>query len=331
MAIAAVLGAGSWGTALALQLSRNQHRVQVWDCDTDLIDTLQARRCNLRYLPDHPLPDSLSAHHDLGDVLRGADFVLMAVPSYAMRSVCEQLVPLHFPAKLVWATKGFEKASGLMMHEVVTQVLGDKTEKAVLSGPSFAAEVASQLPAAVTLASDEQDCAKELAGYFHSSSFRVYTSDDVVGVELGGTIKNVLAIAAGIADGFGFGANARAALVTRGLAEMMRLGQSLGAERTTLMGLAGIGDLVLTCTDDQSRNRRLGLALAHGKTAQQYMEALGQAVEGFHAAQVVHQIAQDRQVDMPICTQVWRVLNGDAVLETAVSELLSRDMKVELA
>ncbi|MXY14641.1 MAG: NAD(P)-dependent glycerol-3-phosphate dehydrogenase [Proteobacteria bacterium] len=331
MAIAAVLGAGSWGTALALQLSRNRHSVQIWDCDTDLIDTLQTRNCNLRYLPDHPLPDSLSAHHDLADALAHADFVLVAAPSYAMRSVCDQLVELRFPEKLAWATKGFEKASGLMMHEVVAQVLGDKIKKAVLSGPSFAGEVASQLPAAVTLASDEPDCAEELAGYFHSSSFRVYTSGDVIGVELGGTIKNVLAIAAGIADGFGFGANARAALVTRGLAEMMRLGQKLGAERTTLMGLAGVGDLVLTCTDDQSRNRRLGLALAHGKTAQQYMEELGQAVEGFHAAQVVHRIAQDHQVDMPICTQVWRVLNGDAVLETAVSELLSRDMKVELA
>lgn len=331
MAIAAVLGAGSWGTALALQLSGNHHGVRLWDCDTDLMDTLQNRRCNLRYLPEHPLPDSLTTHHDLGDALESADFVLAAVPSYAMRDVCEQLVPLRFPEKLVWATKGFEKTTGLMMHEVVTEVLGDKIQKAVLSGPSFAAEVAGQLPAAVTLASDEPVFAKELAGYFHSSSFRVYTSDDIIGVELGGTIKNVLAIAAGIADGLGFGANARAALVTRGLAEMMRLGQSLGAERTTLMGLAGVGDLVLTCTDDQSRNRRLGLALANGKTAQQYMEELGQAVEGFHAAQVVHQVARDHQVDMPICTQVWRVLNGDAALEAAISELLSRDMKVELA
>ena len=331
MAISAVLGAGSWGTALALQLTRNKHSVQVWDCDTGLIDTLQTRRCNMRYLPDHPLPDSLSAHHDLSDALDHADFVLAAVPSYAMRTVCEQLVELHLPEKLIWATKGFEKPSGLMMHEVVTQVLGNKIKKAVLSGPSFATEVASQLPTAVTLASDEPACAKELAGYFHSSKFRVYTSEDVIGVELGGTIKNVLAIAAGIADGFRFGANARAALVTRGLAEMMRLGQRLGADRKTLMGLAGVGDLVLTCTDNQSRNRRLGLALAQGKTAQQYMEELGQAVEGFHAAQIVHQVALDNQVDMPICTQVWQVLNGDTALETAVSELLSRDMKVELA
>ena len=331
MTIAAVLGAGSWGTALALQLSRNKHRVQVWDCDTDLINTLQSARCNVRYLPDHPLPDSLSAHHDLSTALEHVDFVLVAVPSYAMRAVCEQIATVHIPGKLVWATKGFEKPDGLLMHEVVTQVLGDQVKKAVLSGPSFAAEVASGLPAAITLAAKNLAFAKELADNFHSSTFRVYTSEDIIGVELGGTIKNVLAIATGIADGFGFGANARAALVTRGLAEMMRLGHCLGAERETLMGLSGVGDLVLTCTDDQSRNRRLGLALAQGTTAQQYMEELGQAVEGFHAAQVVHRVAQNHQVDMPICSQVWHVLNGDTALESAVSELLSRDMKVELA
>ncbi len=329
MAITAVLGAGSWGTALALQLSRNGHSTRVWDCDTELIDTLQTERCNLRYLPGYSFPDSLSAHHELPAAVGEADFVLIAVPSYAMRTVCEQLVQEHFPARVVWATKGFEKQSDMMMHEVVLQVLGD-IQTAALSGPSFAKEVAGKLPAAVTLASTDLVYAKELAVYFHSNNFRVYTSDDIIGVELGGTIKNVLAIAAGITDGLGFGANARAALITRGLAEMMRLGESLDANRTTLMGLAGVGDLILTCTDDQSRNRRLGLALAQGKTAQQYMNELGQAVEGFHAAQVVHRVARKSQVDMPICTQVWHVLNGDIELETAVSELLSRDMKVEL-
>ena len=331
MAITAVLGAGSWGTALAIQLSQNGHSVHVWDCDTGLIDTLQTRQCNLRYLPYHPLPDSISAYHDLSAAVRDTDFILVAVPSYAMRTVCEQLMQSGFPARLVWATKGFENPSGLMMHEVIAQVLGDRIQTAVLSGPSFAKEVAGNLPAAVTLASGDPAYAKELAGYFHNSNFRVYLSDDVIGVELGGTIKNVLAIAAGITDGLGFGANARAALVTRGLAEMMRLGQSLGANRKTLMGLSGVGDLVLTCTDDQSRNRRLGLALAQGKTAQQYMDELGQTVEGFHAAQVVHRVAKQNRVDMPICTQVWHVLNGDTDLETAVSELLSRDMKIERA
>ena len=330
MATTAVLGAGSWGTALALQLSRNGHGTQIWDCDTGLIGTLQSERCNRRYLPDQPLPDSLSAHHDLQAALSGTELVLIAVPSHAMRGVCEQLALLRFPSRLVWATKGFEKQSGMMMHEVIAQVLGDKVLTAVLSGPSFAREVACRLPAAVTLASADPGFAHEVAGHFHSSNFRVYTSDDVIGVELGGAIKNVLAIAAGITDGLDLGANARSALITRGLAEMMRLGESLGAARSTLMGLAGVGDLILTCTDDQSRNRRLGLALAQGKSAQQYMDELGQTVEGFHAAQVVHQLAREHQVNMPICTQVWRVLNGDLELEAAVSELLSRDMKVEL-
>lgn len=216
MAITAVLGAGSWGTALAIQLSQNGHSVHVWDCDTGLIDTLQTRQCNLRYLPYHPLPDSISAYHDLSAAVRDTDFILVAVPSYAMRTVCEQLMQSGFPARLAWATKGFEKPSGLMMHEVIAQVLGDRIQTAVLSGPSFAKEVAGNLPAAVTLASGDPAYAKELAGYFHNSNFRVYLSDDVIGVELGGTIKNVLAIAAGITDGLGFGANARAALITRG-------------------------------------------------------------------------------------------------------------------
>lgn len=199
----------------------------------------------------------------------------------------------------------------------------------MLSGPSFAKEVAESLPTAVTLASSDIEYAKELASYFHSDSFRVYASDDVIGVELGGTVKNVLAIAAGIIDGLGFGANARAALVTRGLAEMMRLGVALKANPQTLMGLAGMGDLVLTCTDDQSRNRRLGLALAQGKTAQQYMDELGQAVEGFHAAQVVNDIAKDHNVDMPICNQVWNVLSEKIDLKTAIAQLLGREMKQE--
>ena len=330
MTTAAVLGAGSWGTALALQLTRNSHRARVWDCDTGLVETLQTSRCNLRYLPDHPLPDTFSAHHELSEAVEGAEFVLIAVPSYAMRTACGQLAQEHFPAKVAWATKGFEKQDNLMMHEVVAQMLGDGVRAAVLSGPSFAREVANRLPTAVTLASSDQEYAKELAGYFHNSHFRVYTSNDVIGVELGGTIKNVLAIAAGITDGLGFGANARAALITRGLAEMMRLGESLEAHRATLMGLAGVGDLILTCTDDQSRNRRLGLALAQGKSAQQFMDELGQAVEGFHAAQVLHRVARRHGVDMPICTQVWQVLNGDIELENAVSELLSRDMKIEV-
>ncbi len=335
MATAAVLGAGSWGTALAIQLSRNGHKVKAWDCDKKLITSLQTERRNLRYLPDNTFPDSLSAEHDLAATINDADFILAVIPSYAMRTVCEELKQLErlaslvLPLKFIWATKGFEKQSKLMMHQVVAEVLGNEIQTAVLSGPSFAKEVADNLPTAVTLASKDLNYAKELARYFHSDNFRVYISDDVIGVELGGTVKNVLAIAAGIVDGLGFGANARAALITRGLAEMMRLGQALEANPKTLMGLAGMGDLVLTCTDDQSRNRRLGHALAQGKTAQQYMDELGQAVEGFHAAQVVHEVAKEHQVEMPICEPVWYVLNGKIDLKVAVSELLGRDMKEE--
>ena len=329
MATAAVLGAGSWGTALAIQLARNGHKVCAWDHDASLISALQTQRCNSRYLPDHPFPKLLSAEQDLATALKNIDFILAVVPSYAMRTVCEQLTRCVLPTKFIWATKGFEKQSKMLMHQVVAQVLGDKIQTAVLSGPSFAREVAAGLPTAVSLASRDMSYAKEMAQIFHSDNFRVYTSDDVVGVELGGTLKNILAIAAGIVDELAIGANARAALITRGLAEMMRLGQALQANPKTLMGLAGIGDLVLTCTDNQSRNRRLGQALAQGKTAQQYMHELGQAVEGFHAAQVVHEVAHELRIEMPIYEQVWQVLYNDVALDVAITELLSRNMKEE--
>lgn len=331
MTKAAVLGAGSWGTALAIQLASNGHDVCAWDHDAELITALQKDHENKRYLPGNKFPRTLSAQHELSKAIKGANIILSAVPSYAMRSVCEQLISQHRPNKFMWATKGFEKQSKMMMHQVVEDVLGTEIQSAVIAGPSFAKEVASNLPTAVTLASSNIEYAKELAGYFHSDNFRVYVSDDVIGVELGGTVKNVLAIAAGIVDGLGFGANARAALVTRGLAEMMRLGIALNANPKTLMGLAGMGDLVLTCTDNQSRNRRLGLALAEGKSAQQYMDELGQAVEGFHAAQVVHEVANDHNVEMPICEKVWKVLNENLELKAAIAELLGRDMKEEFS
>ncbi len=329
MATAAVLGAGSWGTALAIQLARNGHTVKVWDCDIELVKTLQKERRNLRYLPDNPLPDSLTAEQDLSTTIKDVDFILTVVPSFAMRDVCEKLSQHTLPSKFVWATKGFERKSKMMMHQIVTEVLGEDIQTAVLSGPSFAKEVANNAPTAVSLAADNLGTAKQLARFFHNDNFRVYASDDVVGVELGGTIKNVLAIAAGIVDGLNFGANARAALITRGLAEMMRLGKALGANPKTLMGLAGMGDLVLTCTDNQSRNRRLGLALAQGKSAQQYMEEVGQAVEGFYAAQVVNEVAKEHQIEMPICKRVWQVLDGQLEIKQAISELLARDMKEE--
>ena len=329
MTTVAVLGAGSWGTALAIQLANNGHQVCAWDHDEELIRDLQKNKENKRYLPGNLFPNTLSAAITLEKAIENAEFILSVVPSYAMRTACEQLKDIQDVNKFIWATKGFEKQSKMMMHQVVADVLGEQIQTAIISGPSFAKEVAGSLPTAVTLASEDLAYAEQLASYFHSDHFRVYVSDDVIGVELGGTVKNVLAIAAGIVDGLGFGANARAALVTRGLAEMMRLGAALNANPKTLMGLAGMGDLVLTCTDNQSRNRRLGLALAKGKTAEQYMEEVGQAVEGFHAAQVVHEIAQDNNVDMPICEHVWKVLYGGLDLKTAIAELLARGMKSE--
>ena len=329
MAIAAVLGAGSWGTALAIQLTRNGHRVKAWDHDTELIASLHSERRNLRYLPDHPLPDSLTVAQTLPATIDETDFILLAVPSHAMRQACEQLAQLDAPSKLIWATKGIEKHSNLLMHQIVAEVLGDKPQTAVLSGPSFAKEVADNLPTAVTLASQNTAYAKELAHHFHSDNFRIYISDDVIGVELGGAVKNVLAIAAGIVDGLGFGANARTALITRGLAEMMRLAKPLQAQPKTLMGLAGIGDVVLTCTDNQSRNRKLGIALSKGMTAQQYMDELGQTVEGFHTVQAIREIATQHRIEIPICEQVYRILNEGTPVKTAVAELLGREMKEE--
>ena len=329
MTNAAVLGAGSWGTALAIQLANKGHQVRAWDHDVELVAALNAERENKRYLPGSKLPDTLTAEANLATAIQDADFILSVVPSYAMRVACEQLKPLPHSKKFIWATKGFEKQSKMMMHQVVEDVLGKDIQSAVISGPSFAKEVAGSMPTAVSLASNDIEYAKELASYFHSETFRVYASDDVIGVELGGTVKNVLAIASGIVDGLGFGANARAALITRGMAEMMRLGVALHANPKTLMGLAGMGDLVLTCTDNQSRNRRLGIALSQGKTAQQYMDELGQAVEGFHAAEVVHDIATDHNVEMPICNQVWNVLSEKIDLKTAIAQLLGREMRQE--
>jgi len=237
MTTAAVLGAGSWGTALAIQLANNGHQVCAWDHDAELITALNADGENKRYLPDNKFPATLKVEHELAPAVKGADFILSVVPSYAMRVACEQLALLEHSDHFIWATKGFEKQTKMMMHQVVEDVLGKDIKSAVLSGPSFAKEVAGSLPTAVTLASNDIEYANQLATFFHSDNFRVYASDDVIGVELGGTVKNVLAIAAGIIDGLGFGANARAALVTRGLAEMMRLGVALKANPKTLMGL----------------------------------------------------------------------------------------------
>jgi glycerol-3-phosphate dehydrogenase (NAD(P)+) len=328
-----VLGAGSWGTALAIQLARGDRPTCLWGHEPEHMAKLAAARENVRYLPGIPLPDSLQIEDDLGKALTFAQDILLVVPSHAFRSVLEAIKPYLDPAsvRLAWATKGLESGSGKLLHEIVAEELGTALPTAVISGPTFAREVAEGLPTALTVASQQSDFAEFLAARLHTEAFRAYTADDVIGVEVGGAVKNVLAIAAGIADGLGFGANARTALITRGLAEIMRLGDALGGQRETFMGLAGLGDLVLTCTDDQSRNRRLGLALGEGQSLEQALANIDQVVEGVQTAREVHELAQSQGVDMPITEQVFKVLYEGCKPKEAVHALLNREQKAELS
>jgi len=334
----AVLGAGSWGTALAIQLARNGRPTLLWGHDPQHMAQIRAERCNRHYLPDISLPDHLTVESELDLVLQQVQDILIAVPSQGFRPVLEAVVDWHnrFAVTLdaghrrvVWATKGLDPLDGRLLHETAAEILGPAVPLAVLSGPTFAAEVAAGMPTAITLASRDADFALAMQARLHDDRFRVYTSDDLVGVGLGGAVKNVLAIAAGIADGLHFGANSRAALVTRGLAEMIRLGVALDGQRETFMGLAGLGDLVLTCTDNQSRNRRLGLALAAGQTAEAAQKAIGQVVEGVTAAREVRQLAARYSVEMPIADQVYRILYQGLPIAEAVTALFSRQPREE--
>lgn len=328
----AVLGVGSWGTALALLLARNGHAVRLWGHDPEEVAPLRRERENRRYLPGIPFPNSLSVGADLTEALAGVELALAAVPSQAYGETLIRVRScLPATAGFAWATKGLEHGSGRFLHEVTAEALGETWPAAVISGPSFAREVALGLPTAVTVAAPDADHARRVATLLHGSNLRAYTSTDVIGVELGGAIKNVLAIAAGIADGLGFGANARAALITRGLAEMVRLGLAVGGRRETFMGLAGIGDLVLTCTDDQSRNRRFGLAIGRGETAEAACAAIGQVVEGAATAREAARLARRYQVEMPITEQVDLVLRHGRDPRRAVEILLARDLKPESA
>ena len=328
----AVIGAGSWGTALAIQAARAGRPTRLWGRDVDHLERLIAERENKRYLPGAVFPQELTPLAGLAEAIEGCRDVLVVVPSHAFRSTLLQVSP-HLTAahRVAWATKGFELASGLLPHQVAREVLGDELPTAVLSGPTFANEVGAGLPSAMTIASINGPFAKELAENLSDENFRIYTSTDIVGVEVGGAVKNVLAIGAGLSDGLGFGANTRVAMITRGLAEMMRLGVALGADRDTFMGLAGMGDLVLTCTDDLSRNRRMGLALAAGKTAAQAQAEIGQVVEGVPAAKAVWEVAQREGVDMPIAEQIYRVLYEDLPVRRAVQRLMARKLKSEQA
>jgi glycerol-3-phosphate dehydrogenase (NAD(P)+) len=326
----AVLGAGSWGTALALQFARSGRPVRLWGRNRKLLDDIGKYGENRQYLPGIAFPDNLTVEPELEACLAGATNVLVAVPSHAFREMLELAKPLLAnAARVCWATKGFELSTGKLPHQVALEVLGAKRPMAVLSGPTFALEVGKGLPTAMTIASNDPDFAGQLAIALSNNNFRAYTSEDMVGVEVGGAVKNVLAIGAGISDGLGFGANTRIALINRGLVEMTRLGVALGARADTFMGLAGMGDLVLTCTDNQSRNRRMGLALASGKTVEEAQHEIQQVVEGVLAARAVKQVADSLDVVMPICTEIYRILYEGLSPREAVDRLMSRALKPE--
>ncbi len=327
----AVLGAGSWGTALAVQFARSGRSTRLWGRDRAQMALLARTRRNERYLPSGTFPETLQVQPDLGAALAGARDLLIAVPSHALRALLGQAAPLLAQdTQLAWATKGFELTSGLLPHQVAREVLGAGRSVAVLSGPTFAREVGAGLPTAMTIASADAAFATSLARDLSADNFRAYTSTDIVGVEIGGAVKNVLAVGAGLSDGLGFGANTRVALITRGLAEMMRFGVALGARRETFMGLAGLGDLVLTCTDDQSRNRRFGLLLAAGRAPAEALAAIGQVVEGYPAARALHEVAARQDVEMPLSESVYRVLYDAVPPREAVRELMRRPIKPEV-
>ena len=322
-----VLGAGSWGTALAAHLSRSGQSARLWGRDSATLASIAQDGENTRYLPGITLPDTLTACKNLDSALDSTDGVVVATPCQTFRLMLERLQPvIARSTPVVWACKGFVDRS--LLSSIVSAVLPQQPG-AVLSGPSFARELAQGLPTAVTIASAEMAVAKQVCQWFHHGSFRAYSSTDLAGVQVAGAIKNVYAIACGISDGLGFGANARAALITRGLSEISRLNIAFGGSSRTLMGLSGAGDLVLTCTDDQSRNRRFGLALGNGASVQDALLSIAQAVEGYHTAREGYQLARQHSVDMPILAEVYKVIYEAKSPHNAVSDLLAREHRSE--
>ncbi|OQW73349.1 MAG: glycerol-3-phosphate dehydrogenase [Proteobacteria bacterium ST_bin11] len=325
-----ILGAGSWGTALAVQAARNGCDTLLWGHNPNHIAALKQTGENCRYLPGVQFPKNLQFTDKIGEAVAFSPVLLISVPSHAFRDTLAQIRPmLSESSRIAWATKGFDCQDGALLSEVAAQVLGANIQSAALSGPTFAQEVAADLPTALTIASTSEIFAAQLCERLHNQRFRIYTSNDIIGVQVGGACKNVLAIAAGIADGLGFGANTRAALITRGLTEIMRLGIKLGGQADTFMGLAGLGDLILTCTDNQSRNRRFGLALGQGKDQKHALTEINQEVEGVSAAREAYRLSQKYGVEMPITEQVYKVLFEHLPPKQAVQNLLTRDQKPE--
>ena len=329
--VVSVLGAGSYGTALAISLARKGMRILLWGHEAEHVAALQQARCNDLFLPDVPFPDSLEVTSDLAYAVQASKTLLVVVPSHVFGDVLQRAKPyLAAETRVAWATKGLEPDSGRLLGDVAREVLGDGVPLAVISGPTFARELAAGLPTAIAVAATDGAFAEELSTLMHcGKSFRVYTNPDFIGLQLGGAVKNVIAIGAGLSDGLGFGANARTALITRGLVELQRLGIALGADAKTFMGMAGLGDLVLTCTDNQSRNRRFGMALGAGNSTEQAMAEIGQVVEGYRNTREVHLLAARLGVEMPICEQIYAILYEGKPPKEAALALLSRDKKFE--
>ncbi len=325
-----VLGAGSWGTALAILLAKNGHDVLLWGRNKEKIAAMQSAGENTYFLPGVAFPETLNLTSDLQQAVLQSDDILVVVPSHAFRDTLLHISTIK-PAiqGISWATKGLEPGTHQLLHQVVDELFPNLSRKAVISGPTFAAEVAMGLPTAVTIASNDINYAQHFAELLCNATLRPYVSQDIIGLEIGGAAKNVMAIAAGIADGLGYGANTRSALITRGLHEISRLSDKLGGENHTMMGLSGLGDLLLTCTDDQSRNRRMGLAIGSGKTIEQAEAEIKQVVEGVQAARQIYFMAKELKIEMPIVEQVYQVLYQGLDPKKAVKNLLTREYKTE--
>ncbi|TYW39266.1 NAD(P)H-dependent glycerol-3-phosphate dehydrogenase [Vibrio cholerae] len=326
-----VIGAGSYGTSLAISLARNGANIVLWGHDAEHMARLDADRANHEFLPGIAFPDTLIVETDLQKAVQASRDLLVVVPSHVFGIVLKSLQPhLRTDSRICWATKGLEPETGRLLQDVAHDVLGDSYPLAVLSGPTFAKELAMGMPTAISVASPDVQFVRDLQEKIHcSKTFRVYANSDFIGMQLGGAVKNVIAIGAGMSDGIGFGANARTALITRGLAEMSRLGAALGAQPETFMGMAGLGDLVLTCTDNQSRNRRFGLALGQGKDVDTAQTDIGQVVEGYRNTKEVWMLAKRMGVEMPIVEQIYQVLYQGKDARLAAQDLLARDKKME--
>ena len=325
-----VIGAGSYGTALAIAVASKGFKVTLWGRNAKSVETMAQKRQNERYLPGISFPQSLVLTASLEECVKASPTLLVVVPSSTFASVIKNIVPfLTKEHRLAWATKGIEVGSGELLSTVASRIVPEDLPLAALSGPTFAKELALGMPTAIAVAGNNSEFSSQLCEIMHTPTFRIYESSDFIGLQLGGAVKNVIAIGAGLSDGLGFGANARTALITRGLAEMVRLGLAMGATERGFMGLSGLGDLILTCTDNQSRNRRFGYMLGQGVTVQDALDKIAQVVEGYVMTPEIYNLAHKYNVQMPICSQIYEVICHGKPGKTAAKELLGRSLKSE--